>query len=55
MSEAEEWTRYIAELRQIAEQAVDAGRQQKLFDLVGRWEEFAEDLGRDTAPPAKAA
>jgi hypothetical protein len=44
MSEAEEWRGHIAELRQVAQRAVDAERQQKLFDLADSWEEFAKQL-----------
>jgi hypothetical protein len=44
MSEAEEWRGHIAELRQVAQRAVDAERQQKLFDLADNWEEFAKQL-----------
>ena len=55
MSEAEEWTRYIAELREVAEQTGDAERRRKLFDLADQWEELAEEFEGDSAPPAKAA
>jgi len=46
MSEAEEWREHIAELRRVAEQAVDAERQRKLMDLADRWEEFAKERGK---------
>jgi hypothetical protein len=46
MSEAEEWKKRIAELRQLAEQTGDAERHQKLLELADRWEEFAMELGR---------
>lgn len=49
MSEAEEWRGHIAELRQVAEQAVDAERQQKLLRLADSWEEFAEQLEKPNA------
>ncbi|HUH83500.1 MAG TPA: hypothetical protein VLX85_02760 [Stellaceae bacterium] len=49
MSEAEEWRGHIAELRQVAEHAVDAERQQKLFKLADRWEEFAKELEKPDA------
>jgi hypothetical protein len=46
MSEMEEWRAYVVELRHVAEQAVDADLQQKLFNLADRWEEFANELER---------
>jgi hypothetical protein len=46
MSETEEWRGYVVELRHVAEQAVDADLQQKLFNLADRWEEFANELER---------
>jgi len=49
MSEAEEWRGHIAELRQVAQRAVDAERQQKLFDLADSWEEFAKQLEKPNA------
>ena len=45
MSDAEEWRGHIAELREVAEQTVDAERHQKLLDLADEWEEFAKELG----------
>jgi hypothetical protein len=45
MTEAEEWRKYIAELRQVAARADDAERQRKLLDLAERWTQFAEELG----------
>ena len=47
MSDAEEWNEHIAEVRQLAEQAADAERHQKLLELADRWEEFAKELGRE--------
>ncbi len=44
MTEAEEWRRYIAELRQVAARADDAERQRKLLDLAERWTQFADEL-----------
>jgi len=49
MSEAEEWRGHIAELRQVAEQAVDTERQQRLLDLAERWEEYARQLEEPNA------
>jgi len=49
MSEAEEWRGHIAELRQVAEQAVGTERQQKLLDLAERWEEYARQLEEPNA------
>ncbi len=49
MSETEEWRGHIAELRQVAQRAVDAERQQKLFNLADRWEEFAKQLEKPNA------
>ena len=45
MSDAQEWRGHIAELREVAEQTVDAERHQKLLDLADEWEEFAKELG----------
>jgi len=42
--EAEEWRKYIAELRQVAARAADAERQRRLFDLAERWTQFADGL-----------
>lgn len=44
MTEAEEWKKYIAELRQVAARADDLERQRKLLDLAERWTLFAEEL-----------
>ena len=44
MTEAEEWKKYIAELRQVAARADDVERQRKLLDLAERWTLFAEEL-----------
>ena len=44
MTEAEEWRKYIAELRQVAAHADDAEQQRKLLDLAERWTLFAEEL-----------
>jgi hypothetical protein len=44
MTEAEEWRKYIVELRQVAEHADDAERQRKLLDLAERWTLFVEEL-----------
>lgn len=49
MSEVEEWRGHVAELRQVAEHAVDVERQQKLFALADRWEAFAKELERPNA------
>ena len=45
MTEAEEWRKYIAELRQVAARADDMEQQRKLLDLAERWTLFAEELG----------
>ena len=45
MSDAQEWRGHIAELREVAEQTVDAERHQKLLDFADEWEEFAKELG----------
>ena len=45
MSEADEWRGHITELREVAEQTVDAERHQKLLDLADEWEKFAKELG----------
>jgi hypothetical protein len=44
MTEAEEWKKYIAELRQVAACADDVERQRKLLDLAERWTLFAAEL-----------
>ena len=44
MTEAEEWRKYIAELRQVAARADDREQQRKLLDLAERWTLFAEEL-----------
>ena len=44
MTEAEEWKKYIAELRQVAASDDDVERQRKLLDLAERWTVFAEEL-----------
>ena len=44
MTEAEEWKKYIAELRQVAARDDDVERQRKLLDLAERWTVFAEEL-----------
>ena len=49
MSKAEEWRGHIAELRQVAEQAADAERQQKLLKLADQWEQFAKQLEQPNA------
>jgi hypothetical protein len=44
MTEAEEWRKYIAELRQVAARADDLDQQRKLLDLAERWTLFAQEL-----------
>ena len=44
MTEAEEWKKYIAELRQVAASDDDVERQRKLLDLAERWPLIAEEL-----------
>lgn len=47
MTEADEWRKYIAELRQVAARADDAERRRKLLDLAERWTQFADEQFAD--------
>ena len=40
--------RPIAELRQLAEQTADTARHQRMAELADQWEEFANELGKDS-------
>ena len=44
MTEADEWRKYIAELRLVAARAKDVERQRTLLDLAERWTQFADEL-----------
>ena len=51
MTEAEEWKKYIAELRQVAARADDVEQQRKLLDLAERWTVFVEELSEAEPAP----
>ena len=53
MSDAEEWRRHVAELREVAEQEADPARRIRLWQLADRWDRFAAELAEaesETAP-----
>jgi len=49
MSDADEWRRYIGEVRRLAQTSGDAELQRKLLALAESWEALAHDLEGEPA------